>query len=53
MERLTISLNKDVYLFIEDSSKDKERYRNKSHFVESCVRLFMENNVKSQTPPPD
>ena len=53
MERLTISLNNDVYLFIKDSSKDKKKYRNKSHFVESCVRLIMEDNVKSQTPPPD
>ncbi len=41
MERITVSLNKDVYEFVQNSGDDV-RYRNTSHFVESCIRLVME-----------
>ena len=48
MKRMSISLNEDVYLFIQESIKDKYKFRNASHFVEDCVRVVMSNTKKKQ-----
>ena len=44
MKRITVSLNEDVYLFVQKSYESNPEYRNASHFVESCIRLLMENS---------
>lgn len=46
MERMSISLNKDVYIFIQKSYKDNPKYRNASHFVEDCIRTVMDGIEK-------
>lgn len=46
MERMSISLNKDVYQFVQKSSDNNQKsYRNASHFVEFCIRSVMEKEL--------
>ena len=46
MERMSVSLNEDVYLFVQEKIKDKKKFRNASHFVEHCIRTVMYGNEK-------
>lgn len=50
MERMSISLNKDVYQFVQKKFVEKNndtdhKFRNASHFVEHCIRLVMEKDL--------
>lgn len=46
MERMSVSLNEDVYLFVQEKTKDKNKFRNASHFVEHCIRIVMDGTEK-------
>ena len=45
MERMSISLNKDVYQFVQKNYDVDHKFRNASHFVEHCIRLVMEKDL--------
>lgn len=45
MERMSVSLNKDVYQFVQKNCETNHKFRNASHFVEHCIRLVMEKDL--------
>ncbi len=42
MNRISVTLENDVYLYIQNVSKNNHKYRNASHFVEYCIRSVMD-----------
>ena len=46
MKRMSVSLNEDVHQFVQEKIKDKNKFRNASHFVEHCIRTVMDETEK-------
>ena len=41
-KRITISLDEDIYKFVQKKGKFDKKYRNSSHFVQYCIQTVVD-----------